>query len=44
LLLEIFENLGYCSQGNVATPTQLRCDASDGILTTLLQIFHKMCR
>jgi len=31
--MEIFENLGYCSQGNLATPTQLRCDASAGIFS-----------
>jgi len=32
VVIEIFENLGYCSQGNVAMPTQLKCDAGDGIL------------
>ena len=29
MVIEIFENLGYCSQGSVAMPTQLK---SDGIL------------
>jgi len=31
VVIEIFENSGYCSQGSVAMPTQLKCDASDGI-------------
>ena len=31
MVIEIFENLGYCSQGSVAMPTQLKCDACDGI-------------
>ena len=31
--MQIVENFGYCSQGSVATPTQLRCDASDGIFS-----------
>ena len=31
--MQIVENFGYCSQGSVATPTQLRCDSSDGIFS-----------
>jgi len=38
----VIEFLGYCSLGSVVTPTQLRCDASDGIFSkTLLQIVDK---
>jgi len=32
VVIEIFENLGYCFQGNVAMLTQLKCDAGDGML------------
>jgi len=31
--VQIVENFGCCSQVSVATPTQLRCDASDGIFS-----------
>ena len=31
--MQIVENFGFCLQGSVATPTQLRCDASDGIFS-----------
>ena len=46
---KIFENLSHCSQGSEAMPTQLRCDASDDLLSIhgfsnfYQQILWKIC-